>query len=162
MDRDEALAILRDALSRMTQSEVAFDVDVSEATVSRWLSAKAPPTKGLSKLVAWAERRMDTMHPLESHARITIGGSATLGREGPGIDYQLGVIAGHAAAVRQMLESALREQDRVLGGLQSLGSPAPSAGLTPAELRARLEETKRRTLEEDAAATAHPPRTASG
>ncbi len=82
-------------------------------------------------------------------------------RERQGFDYQLGVIAGQATAVRQMLESALREQDRVLLGLSSMGATS-SRELTPDELRARLEETTRRQLEADAAAESRQRRKASG
>ncbi len=56
MDGETALAVLRYQATRMSQSELADQVTVSEATISRWLSAKTPPSRGLSKLVAWAEQ----------------------------------------------------------------------------------------------------------
>ena len=64
MDGTEALELARGALKRMTQEDLAVAVGVSGATISRWLDKKSPPSRGLSKLVAWAESLPPTPPPL--------------------------------------------------------------------------------------------------
>lgn len=74
MDAQTALQHLREALAGKNQAELAAEIGVSEATVSRWKAAQSPPQKGLSKLVGWAEKRAASARLA---GKISIGLSAT-------------------------------------------------------------------------------------
>lgn len=108
MDGEQALAVLRQETGRQTQSQLARVIGVSEGTVSRWLSAKSPPKRGLSVLIAWAEG----LHNAEAPDTITSAILAT----GENV-RRLAEIRGYAQFVLDQLHDTVKRQQMVVDSL---------------------------------------------
>lgn len=136
MDLDAALEVVWSEVARRGQNSVARALGVSKGTPTKWRKGARPEGDTKARVIQFAEQvRGDTA-----------GVSSRVVREAGPDPYALGIIRGQAEAVRRFLLSALDEQERVLAGLDRLGA-------TPPVSRAVLDETARRQLEADAAAT---------
>jgi transcriptional regulator with XRE-family HTH domain len=155
MNADLALRILQRETGRRTQAELAQDVGVSEGTISRWLSAKSPPKRGLSVLVTWAERQPSYAVPSATAVRV---------REVAPNAKPLAELRGQARAVLSMLQAVIAEQQQLVEGLEpwsfiddalsaerGLSGNDPSVGfLTPNATPEELEAATARQLRLDA------------
>jgi transcriptional regulator with XRE-family HTH domain len=168
-EQDRALSLLREQNARgVTTRQLGAQIGMAPSTVSRWLQGDRGPTgKGLNRLLAWAERSMqsDQRHPAPppSHVAELM---AIAQRETAGNLVRLSRIHGYAEAVLEMLESVTERQRRVVGSL------APWAGVEEdaevkrlrAELDATSEQAEQATFDAETTppASAAPRRKAKG
>ncbi len=158
MDASEALAMAREALTQMTQSELATEVGVSEATISRWLSAKSPPQKGLSKLIAWADRAAFRYQPPTSATSQSVrefdSVVATVIATGEN-RARLGVVQGYAQFVLDQLIELARKQQAVVDGIRPFAEAegqALAANVPPEKIPELLDSIRRYQAGQEAAA----------
>lgn len=163
MDGFKALELARAALKRMTQSELAEEVGVSGATISRWLDAKSPPSKGLSKLVAWAERN-GVVYQIPNNAPATVreydSVIATVIATGEN-RARLGMVQGYAQFVLDQLVELARKQQAVVDGIKPFADAegqALAANVSPEQIPELLASIRRYQSQTPDAAPADPRR----
>jgi transcriptional regulator with XRE-family HTH domain len=139
----------------MTQAELADAVGVSGATMSRWLDAKTPPSKGLSKLVAWAERYTQLVEaptpPLPAEEVIARAAKQTRRNL-----VRLSEISGYAKRVLEEMRSVTASQERVVDQLAPYVLLEEEVYGDPVELADTIEDITRDAREKQAGETPTP------
>lgn len=144
MDLEEAVRLVLEEAKRSGNNAVARRLVVANGTVSKWRSGKSRPEGEVrGRVFALAEEIARRTAGMKStYLDTAAGASADRVAEFHGRSYELGIIAGHAAAVRRFLASAIEEQDRVLAGLARLGGASPRVDLSGLEEAEEEEDAK--------------------
>lgn len=110
MNADTALAVLRREVRKTSQSRLAKRLDISGATLSRWLNGKsAPEGETLEHLIAWAEQIAEPTPEDRINAAV-IATADNLAR--------LAEIRGYAQQVLKQLKQIAENQQQVVDSLQ--------------------------------------------
>jgi transcriptional regulator with XRE-family HTH domain len=139
MSGNEAFAVLRRELGRRSQSEIAKELGVSTATLSRWARLTSPPGgANLSRLVLWAES-------LPRQASVDVLAAAV---ESTGENLvRLAEIRGYAKSVLAMLRAVADEQQRVVDTLEpwTMAEGRALAAKVPAQDRDAIRNSVRQS-----------------
>lgn len=118
MDIDRAFHILWQETLRSSQARVADEIGVSPSVLSSWKKGSKPEGENREKLFVWAEQRPARRVAEPSTAPYNSGLEASM--PASLVAFYSGVAVGMASSVRNILASAVQEQDSLIAHLNSM------------------------------------------